>query len=115
MKILFAESDRDLLMCYKKLLSMDGHEVTDVFDGVQTAIKTSIEDYDLVILDNAIPCADSDRIITSLNNKNVPVVILTGQGSAKKRVSKNGRSNTYLRFPFSPGEMRAAIAQAACR
>ncbi len=41
MKILLAVPDRDLLQAYERLLGLNGHEVTAVFDGIQAVTQTA--------------------------------------------------------------------------
>ena len=49
MDILLADSNRDLLQCYQKLLMMNGHSVTTVFDGTQVLSLLAPEKYDIAI------------------------------------------------------------------
>ena len=56
MNILLADSDRDFLQCYQKLLTMDGHTVTTAFDGAQTLSLLGPEKYDIAILQKICGC-----------------------------------------------------------
>ena len=49
MNILLADSNRDLLQSYQKLLTLDGHTVTTAFDGAQAAALLEPGKYDIAI------------------------------------------------------------------
>ena len=68
MNILLADSHRDLLQSYERLLTMKGHQVTTAFDGTQVVQLTAERRFDLVILSFEVvdPIADhADLIMTS--------------------------------------------------
>ena len=55
MNVLLADSNRDLLQSYQKLLTMDGHTVTTAFDGTQAVSLLSQQKYDIAILEERLP------------------------------------------------------------
>ena len=77
MKILIADSDRDLLISYKKLLELDSNDVIAVFDGAQAIMQLANNKFDVVILNRNIPRVDSKQIIKMLNDDNIPVIVLS--------------------------------------
>ena len=109
MRILLAAPDRDLLECYGELLEADFGEVVTAFDGAQVLSLVSSEDFDAAILDCDIPLADHKKLIERIRGKGIPVIALIN-GSPDLR---EPAANAYLSYPFTPGELNAAILNIA--
>ncbi|MBQ8135678.1 MAG: response regulator [Clostridia bacterium] len=105
MKVLLADSDRDFLKSFKKLLELDGHEVTAVFDGTQVIRKTAKHQYDLVVLERGIPSMKSHDIVRMLNEAKTPVIILLGCKINSDILLDDVLAKAYLSFPFFPYEL----------
>ena len=105
MRILLAAPDRDILMCYERLLSQEGHEVTTAFDGMQIPQLLAGNGPEAVILDLDLPGLDRSRILRMFAEDNIPVVAL-GEALPENADAKNIRS---LRYPFLPEELFAAL------
>ena len=105
MKILFADADRDLLMCYRKILEMAGNEVFTVFDGAQVIDQITRQQFDLIILSDGIPRVRSRDIIRHLNEENIPVIVLLENKINSRILSDEVSANAYLTLPFLPKEL----------
>ena len=105
MKILLADSDRDLLRSYQKLLQLDSYEVSTLFDGTQVVLNLSKNEYDLVILNKNIPRINYKEIVKILNDRNIPVIVLLGKLITSGMLLDNVLANSYLSFPFLPYEL----------
>lgn len=105
MKILIADSDRDLLISYKKLLELDSNDVIAVFDGAQAIMQLANNKFDIVILNRNIPRVDSKQIIKMLNDDNIPVIVLSDKKITSGVLLDNILANSYLSFPFLPYEL----------
>lgn len=109
MKILIADSDRDLLISYKKFLELDSHEVLTVFDGAQVILQLSNNTYDIVILNKNIPRVNFKQIIKMLNDNNIPVIVLSDKKITSGMLLDSILANSYLSFPFLPYELSDRI------
>lgn len=109
MKILLADSDRDLLISYKKLLEFESHEVITVFDGAQVILMIANNKFDVVILNKGIPRVDFKQIVKMLNDDNIPVIVLLDKKITSGMLLDNILANSYLSFPFLPYELSDRI------
>ncbi len=110
MKILIADSDRDLLLSYKKLLELSAHEVTTVFDGAQVILQLANTRFDIVLINRNIPRVDSKQIVKMLNEENIPVIVMLDQKITSGILLDRILANSYLSFPFLPHELSDRIS-----
>lgn len=111
MNILLADSNRDLLQCYQKLLTMDGHTVTTAFDGTQAVSLIGPGKYDIAILEQRLPRIEPDRLLQALNRDRIPVIVLADRPVTVKTLLGNPLPNAYLSFPFLPEDLRRMIRE----
>lgn len=105
MEVLLADANRDMLMCFKKIIEFDGHEVSTAFDGAQVVKMIANHHFDMVILNDNIPRVKCTEIIKHLNEGNIPVIVLTGEKINSKTLLAETLANSYLSFPFLPYEL----------
>ncbi len=105
MKILFAASDRDLLECYRVILSEAFGETVTAFDGTQALSLLSEQSFDAAVIDSDLPRVDHKLIVKRLNEKNIPVTVLTGKPVTVGLLSGDPLANSYMLYPFSPDEI----------
>ena len=105
MNVLLADSNRDLLQSYQKLLTMDGHTVTTAFDGTQAVSLLSQQKYDIAILEERLPRIRNEQLLQFLDEKQTPVIVLTDQGATVKALLKPTLPNAYLGLPFLPADL----------
>ena len=109
MKILIADSDRDLLRSYQKLLQLEKYDVSTLFDGTQVILNLSKQQFDLVILNMNIPRINYREIVKMLNDRNIPVVVLLNKKITSGMLIDDVLANSYLSFPFLPYELSERI------
>lgn len=109
MKILLADSDRDLLRSYGKLLAMDGHEVTTAFDGAQVAALLAGGPYGMAILEQDLPRVAHDQLMRMLRREGLPVIVLLERRVGVKQLMSASLPEAYLPLPFLPAELTALI------
>ena len=109
MRILFAAPDRDLLQCYKKLLEYEYSEVVTAFDGTQVIYLLSAESFDIVILDSNIPRINFKTILSGVQNRHIPVIVLTDEPISAKQLSQEPLPNMILSYPFTSEHIKSAI------
>ena len=105
MNILFADSNRDLLQCYQKLLTMDGHAVTTAFDGAQVISLLRRETFDIAIIEETLPRMELASLLQTLAEENVPVIVLADGNVTVKTLLLSQQPNAYLSFPFLPEDL----------
>ena len=113
MNILLADSDRDLLQCYRKLLTMDGHTVTTAFDGAQVVSLLGPEKFDMAILEEDLPRIKLDQLLQALNRDHIPVIVLAGEIVTVKTLLGSALPNAYLSFPFLPADLKQIMGEVA--
>ena len=111
MNILLADSNRDLLQCYQKLLAMDGHTVTTAFDGAQAATLLGPQKYDVAILEQRLPRMAPDHLLQALNRERIPAVVLAEGSLTVKTLLGSPLPNAYLTFPFLPEDLSRTIRE----
>ena len=109
--VLLVDDDTELCASLKRLLGMDGFDVTAVHDGeagVQHALKGG---YDLIILDVMLPHADGRRVLRRIRlTSQIPVIMLTARGDEADRIAGLERgADDYLPKPFNPRELVARM------
>ncbi len=110
MKVLFASPERDLLAGYKHLLEAGDHVVSTAFDGTQVLSMVAKEHPDAVILDEAIPRIDVQRLLDFCRGEDVPVIELTRRAVDLRMLIQEPLAASYLPFPFTPGELKKRLA-----
>ena len=92
-----------------RLLEREGYQAIPAGD-VDTAKRIGLDTVDLVLTDLHLPGQNGDKLIELVDN--VPVVLLTGQGSIRSAVDaiKRGAAD-YLTKPFDPDELKVVVAR----
>jgi len=109
--VLLVDDDVELCDSLKRLLGMDGFNVTVVHDGdagVQHARKGG---YELVILDVMLPRGDGRKVLRRIRlTLQIPVIMLTARGDEADRIAGlEGGADDYLPKPFNPRELVARM------
>ena len=109
MNILLAESDRDFVSAFERLLQTEHHTVRTAFDGTQAVTKLTESRCDMVILGEELPRISYQEIIRLLNNSNTPVVVISYRKINTGVLTKENLASSYLTLPFLPQELLALI------
>jgi DNA-binding response OmpR family regulator len=113
-RILVADDNPQIAKLVALKLSMSGHEVTVVGDGLEAvgAFERSVPE--LCILDVMMPGISGLQVLKTLRQKpefdKIPIVILTAIGEEKHVVQalRDG-ADEYVTKPFSPAELLARV------
>jgi len=111
-RILVVEDEPRLRELLRLYLEREGHEVTDVGDGVAAMAAFEADGADLVILDLMLPGMQGEAVLESLRDAgDVPVLITSAKRSDAERIAglRLG-ADDYLAKPFNPHELTARVA-----
>lgn len=110
-KILIVEDDRDLNSTVNKFLKIRGFEVVSLYDGDMAIDMAYEKEFDIVLLDVKLPCADGFQVAREIrNSKNTPIIFLTslnGEKDIEKGFTSGG--DDYITKPFSLNELLLRI------
>ncbi len=112
MRILIAEDDAPLASFVRKGLEAEHYAVDVSADGEQARAVGSEFDYDLVVLDLALPRLDGMSILRQLRvlKPSMPILILTARSRVEDRVQcLDAGADDYMVKPFSFTELSARI------
>jgi DNA-binding response OmpR family regulator len=112
MQILIVEDDTHVARYIQKRLQAEHFAVDVVPEGLE-AQKVALEnDYDLLIIDIALPGADGLQAVRSVrvNKPLVPIIVLSGYDTVADRVrGLDAGADDYLTKPFAFAELSARI------
>ena len=110
--ILAIEDDDAIRQGIVDALQFNGYVVSEAADGVSGLRKAINTDYDLLLLDLALPGTPGMEILRAVRQSRPtqPVIILTAKGDESDRVNglKNG-ADDYVVKPFSVRELLARV------
>ncbi len=112
MRVLVAEDHAELAASVARVLRREGMAVDVVHDGEAAIERTSLLDYDVVVLDRDLPAVHGDDVCRSLVSRThrTRVLMLTASGTIADRVSGLSLgADDYLPKPFAYPELVARI------
>jgi Response regulators consisting of a CheY-like receiver domain and a winged-helix DNA-binding domain len=108
-KILIVTRDKRLQMLLKSNLEMEGYIVDQAYDFKSSFLKARHLDYNLVVLDAAIPYQDGVTLCSKIKKDNeVPVIVVTDNDHQMLESFQAGADDCILK-PFSSTEMMLRI------
>lgn len=112
MRILVVDDEKNIRLVLDQCLSEEGYQVETAVSGEHAVEKFAAGPFDLVLLDMKMPGMDGIEVLRRIKRTaaDVPVIMVTGYGSIETAVEtmKLGAVD-YLRKPFTPDEIRAAV------
>ena len=112
MKILVVEDNKKVASFVEKGLREEGYAVDVAHEGVDGALKASVYDYDLLVLDVMLPGKSGLEIVREQRTRgsNVPVLLLTARDSTENVVEGlDAGADDYLTKPFAFDELLARV------
>ncbi|MEJ3658107.1 response regulator transcription factor [Actinomycetes bacterium KLBMP 9759] len=118
MRILLVEDHRELAATVAAGLRREGMAVDVVWDGTAALERTSVNRYEVVVLDRDLPGMHGDDVCRALVDGGNParVLMLTASATIEDRVDGLSRgADDYLPKPFAFAELVARIRALARR
>jgi DNA-binding response OmpR family regulator len=112
MRILVVEEDKAVASFVKQGLESDQYEVEVARDGEQAQSLVDQTDFDLVILDLALPKLDGSDVLNHIHTQkpSLAVLILSGRAGVENRVKGlELGARDFLAKPFSFSELSARV------
>ncbi|MGO0122359.1 response regulator [Desulfothermobacter acidiphilus] len=110
-RILVVEDDQSLARFLQLELEHEGYQVEIVNDGYQAVVRSSEEEWDLIVLDIMLPGLDGFAVCRRIREKSsVPVIMLTARDAVNDRVQGlDAGADDYLCKPFASEELLARV------
>src|SRR5580765_7861697 len=112
MRILLVEDEPRMANVIAKGLREHSYAVDLAVDGEEALYQTSINDYDLILLDVLLPGRDGFEVCRELRARrdSTPVLMLTARATVDDRVTGfDAGADDYLTKPFSFRELLARV------
>ncbi len=110
-RILVVEDDRALRNAVIAALQSGGYEVESAADGSAGVQALSAKPYDVVLLDIGLPFVDGWHVLSTLEGRRVPsVIVISARGDQADKVrALDMGADDYLAKPFGSEELLARI------
>ncbi|NUP21128.1 MAG: response regulator transcription factor [Streptomyces sp.] len=112
MRVLVVEDHAELAQSVARVLRREGMAVDVTYDGTDALERTSVVDYDVVVLDRDLPGIHGDEVCSRLADQPVHarVLMLTASSTIADRVEGLSLgADDYLPKPFAYAELVARI------
>lgn len=114
-KILVIDDEKNIRLTLQQTLQAADTTVDTAINGEEGLQKVEATDYDLVLLDLQLPGMDGLEVLQQLRQRKpgLPVMLLSAHGTVKTAVDAlHSGAVDFLEKPFSPREVRDAVARA---
>jgi len=110
-RVLLVDDDTELCASLRRLLRMDGFEVTAVHTANDGVHKATEETFALIVLDVMLPGGDGRIVLKKIRaTSEVPIIMLTARGDEADRIAGlEAGADDYLPKPFNARELVARI------
>ena len=111
MKILLVEDEKEMGLTLKRQLSQN-YTIELAFSGKDGEYLTTINEYDVIILDLLLPDTNGIFLCQKIRSNNIktPILILSGVSNVTQKITVlDSGADDYLEKPFRFGELEARI------
>lgn len=108
-KILIIEDDTNINNMVSEYLTGSGYLCTQAFSGSEGALRFSMEEFDLILLDLMLPGMTGEELIRTFAGK-VPVIVLSAKNELDSKVELlTAGANDYICKPFDLKELLVRV------
>ena len=108
-KILIIEDDTNINNMVSEYLTGSGYLCTQAFSGSEVALRFSMEEFDLILLDLMLPGMTGEELIRTFAGK-VPVIVLSAKNELDSKVELlTAGANDYICKPFDLKELLVRV------
>lgn len=118
--VLVADDDEDILLLVTARLRREGHEIVQARDGREALTAAREHRPAIAVLDVGMPGLDGLEVLEQLRAdpelRAIRVLLLTAKAQEQdvRRGFASG-ADAYMKKPFSPAELAAAVAELLAR
>lgn len=110
MKILVVDDEKNIRSVVREYLENAGYTVEEAIDGEDAYHLLQGNKYNLMILDIMMPKMDGFTLLKELNDKDLPVIMLTAREDEYDKLEGFELGvDDYITKPFSPRELVARV------
>lgn len=110
-RVLVADDERSVRDALRILLGFDCYEVTEAVDGKDALALFSMETYDLVITDYAMPRMGGEELALQIKRLAPAQPIIMATGHAEGLKGRKQAADVILEKPFALSELRNSISK----
>lgn len=119
-RVLIAEDDRNIVEALSFVLSRDGFEVSEAFDGDEALRVVRSAPPDVLILDLMLPRRNGFEVLKLVRGdpalRALPVIVLTAKGQPQdRRLAEQIGVEGFMTKPFSNTDVVEAVRRLARR
>ena len=108
-KILIIEDDTNINNMVSEYLTGSGYLCTQALSGSEGALRCSMEEFDLILLDLMLPGMTGEELIRTFAGK-VPVIVLSAKNELDSKVELlTAGANDYICKPFDLKELLVRV------
>lgn len=112
-RVLVVEDNIDIATLLVDFFTEQGHVADCANDGLSALHLVSVNEYDVIVLDIALPGIDGISLCKKIRdslNKNIPILMLTARDSLQdKLIGFDAGADDYLVKPFELSEVYARV------
>lgn len=110
-RILVVDDDKEIAKAIDKLLSLEGYEVVQAYNGLEALDAIVTNNIQLILLDVMMPKLDGlSTTLKIRESKNIPIIILSAKSEdSDKILGLSMGADDYVTKPFNPQELLARV------
>jgi len=111
-RILIVDDDGNINTMMKEALTQEGFECGQAYSGTECLLRLSVEHYDLVLLDLALPGQSGEEVLREIRAKGsgTPVIVVSAKDDLDSKVDVLSiGADDYVTKPFEIKEVTARI------
>ena len=110
-RILVADDDKEIASAIGKLLSIEGYEIIEAYNGLEALDALVSNNVQLILLDIMMPKLDGlSTMLKIREKKNIPIIILSAKSEdSDKILGLSMGADDYVTKPFNSQELVARV------